>query len=67
MNIMEEAEAVRRERVRQLFQARPAVEHTETTVLLFYAELQEHHGELLPKGRGDAHKHLKADLSGLHK
>jgi hypothetical protein len=67
MNIMEEAEAVRRERVRQLFQARPAAEHTETTVLLFYGWLQQHHPELLPKRRGDVYKHLKVDLSGLYK
>ena len=66
MDKKKEAEAVRRARVRQLFEARP-VEHTETGVLLFYGWLTQHHPELLPKGRGDLYKRLKVDLGGLYK
>ena len=60
-------EIMRRARVRQLFEARPFVEQTETGVLFFYGWLHQHHPELLPKGPGDVYKHLKADLHGLYK
>jgi hypothetical protein len=66
MDKKEEAEAVRRARVRQLFEARP-IERTETGVLLFYGWLTQHHPELLPKRPGDVYKHLKEDLNGLYK
>jgi hypothetical protein len=60
-------EAVRRTRVRQLFEARPSSEHTETGVLLFYEWLQEHHPKLVPTEQGDAYQRLKMDLEGLYK
>jgi hypothetical protein len=62
-----EFEAVRLERVRQLFKARPFAEHTENGVLKFYGWLHRHYPELLPNERGDPYKHLKVDLSGLYK
>ena len=62
------SEAVRRERVRQLFEARFAEERTEIGVLLFYAWLEKHHSELLPEDKqDDSYQHLKADLEGLYK
>ena len=60
-------EAVRRVRVRQLFQARPFEQQTETAALLFYRWLEQHHPELLPRGQGDPYQHLKVDLEGLYK
>ena len=60
-------EAMRRTRVRQLFEARPSEEHTETGVLLFYRWLQQHHPELLPSGPADPYQQLKVDLRGLYK
>jgi hypothetical protein len=54
-------------RVRQLFEARPSEQRTETGVLLFYGWLEQHHPELLPTGQGDPYQHLKSDLSGLYK
>jgi len=61
-------DAVRRVRVRQLFQARPANEHTENGVLLFFGWLKQNHPALLPQGKqGDPYQHLKSDLQGLYK
>jgi len=61
------SEAVRRDRVRQLFEVRYAEERTETGVLLFYAWLEKYHRELLPQQkRGDAYQYLKVDLEGLY-
>jgi hypothetical protein len=60
-------EAVRQARVRQLFEARPASERTETGVLLFYGWLQQHHPKLVPTEHGDPYQNLKADLNGLYK
>jgi hypothetical protein len=62
-----EAEAVRRTRVRQLFEARPSEERTETGVLLFYRWLHQHYSELLPEEKGDQYEHLRVDLKGLYK
>ena len=62
-----DTEALRRARVRQLFQARPAEDYSETGVLLFYAWLEKYHPELLPNGQGDAYPHLKVDLHGLYR
>jgi hypothetical protein len=61
-----DSEAVRLARVRQLFEARPSEERTETGVLLFYGWLEKHHPELLPTGPGDPYQHLKVDLRGLY-
>jgi len=61
------SDAVRRERVRQLFEARHGEERTETGVLLFFAWLEKHHRELLPlEKQGDLYQHLKGDLEGLY-
>ena len=61
------SEAVRRDRVRQLFEVRYAEERTETGVLLFYAWLEKYHRELLPQQkRGDPYQYLKVDLEGLY-
>ncbi len=62
-----EFEAVRLARVRQLFEARPFGEHTETEILKFYGWLHQHYPELLPNKHGDPIQHLKVDLSGLYK
>ena len=62
-----EFEAVRLVRVRQLSEARPAEDRTETGVLPFYAWLQKRYPELLPTGPSDAYQHLRADLKGLYK
>ena len=62
-----DTEAVRRARVRQLFEALPLADHTENGVLKFHGWLHQHHPELLPKGRGDLYKRLKVDLGGLYK
>ena len=64
---MADTEALRKARVRQLFQARPAEDYSETGVLLFYAWLEKYHPELLPNGRGGAYPHLKVDLHGLYR
>ncbi len=61
-----ELEAVRRVRVRQLFLARP-FEQTETAALLFYRWLEQHHPELLPRGKVTRIQHLRVDLEGLYK
>jgi hypothetical protein len=61
------AEAVRRVRVRQLFEARPSEDLTENAVMRFHGWLYQHHPELLPRRRGDMYKNLKVDLSGLFK
>jgi hypothetical protein len=67
MNTKKDAEALRRARVRQLYEARPAEDRTENGVLLFFAWLQEHYPELLPQGKqGDPYQHLKVDLCGLY-
>jgi hypothetical protein len=50
-------EAVRRARVRQLFTARHPEKVTEDDVLLFFRWLQQHHPEILPKGKhGDPYQ-----------
>jgi hypothetical protein len=64
---LQSSDALRRLRVRQLFESRSAEEHTETGVLLFYAWLEEHYPHLLPSGPGDPYQHLKVDLVGLYK
>jgi hypothetical protein len=61
-----DTEALRRARVRQLWEAHPS-EHTEHNILVFHGWLRQHHPELLPKGQGDAFQSLKVDLSGLYK
>jgi len=71
---LKDIEEVRRVRVRQLFEARPSEERTETGVVLFYRWLQQSHPELLPTERvapwtepRDPYKQLKVDLKGLYK
>jgi hypothetical protein len=61
-----DSETVRIARVRQLWEARPSDERTETGVLIFYGWLEKHLPELLPSGPGDPYQHLKADLAGLY-
>jgi hypothetical protein len=62
-----DSEALRVARVRQLFGVRSPKERTENGVLLFFGWLQQHHPELLPKGKqGDPYQHLKSDLKGLY-
>jgi hypothetical protein len=60
-------EALRRMRVRQLWQAREPELRTEDHILIFHGWLEQHHPELLPRGQGDAYQALKVDLSGLYK
>jgi hypothetical protein len=67
VEIKKDSEAVRRERVRQLYETRPAHERTETGVLLFYAWLEKRYPHLLPPGPGDLSDRLKVDLNGLFK
>jgi hypothetical protein len=62
-----DAEAKRRTRVRQLYEARPSEDHTETGILPFFAWLDKHHPDLLPRGPGDLFEKLKGDLKGLYK
>ena len=62
------SETLRRERVRQLFQARLSEELTETGVLLFYWWLKKYHPELLPREKhDDPYQHLRVDLAGLYR
>jgi hypothetical protein len=51
-----DTEAVRRARVRQLFEALPLGDRTENAVMKFHGWLHQHHPELLPQGRGDLYK-----------
>jgi hypothetical protein len=67
VEINKNPEAVRRERVRQLYQTRPAHERTEAGVLLFYAWLEKRYPHLLPAGPGNLSNRLKVDLNGLFK
>lgn len=62
-----DAEAVRRARVRQLFEAQPFAEPTENVVLVFYQWLEKRYRHLLPTEIGDLYQLLKADLNGLYK
>lgn len=62
-----DAETNRRARVRQLFEARPSEEHTESGILPFFAWLDKNHRDLLPRGLGDPFEKLKADLKGLYR
>src|SRR6516164_6115162 len=60
------SEAVRRDRVRQLFEVRYAEERTETGVLLFYAWLEKYHRELLPQQkRGDPYQNIEPFRAGV--
>ena len=62
------SETLRRERLRQLFQARLSEELTETGVLLFYRWLKKYHPELLPPEKhDDPYQHLRVDLAGLYR
>ena len=63
-----ESEALRRSRVRQLFESLPCEKRTEAEVLLFYLRLQEQHTDLVPSVCGhDAYEQVKVDLTGLYK
>lgn len=62
-----DAEANRRARVRQLFEARPSSDHTESGILAFFAWLDKKYPDLLPRGPGDPFEKLKADLKGLYR
>jgi hypothetical protein len=60
-------EGVRRARVRQLFIARHPENATENDVFLSFGWLQQHHPNLLPKGKhGDPYQHLRVNLEGLY-
>ena len=60
-------EALRRSRVRQLFQDLPDDQRTEGGILVFYGWLHKNHPELLPAlHERDAYQQLKVDLSGLY-
>jgi hypothetical protein len=63
-----DTEAVRRARVRQLFESFQNSDRSETGVLKFYYWLQDQYPHLLPPAHvGDAYLQLKVDLSGLYK
>lgn len=57
-------EALRREIMRQLYEAWPSREHTESWIFLFYRWLANRYLELLPLGKGDPFERLK--LKGLY-
>ena len=60
-------EALRRARVRQLFQALPSEDRTEDGIMKFYGWLQLKHPELLPRTRYDPYQVvMKELLSALH-
>ena len=67
MDKKKEAEAMRRARVRQLFEAWPLGDRSENAVMKFHGWPHQHHPDLLPRGRGDLYKRLKVDLGGLCK
>jgi hypothetical protein len=56
------SEAVRKARVRQLWQVSPERNNSETGPLNFYKWLQEHNPDLLPPGQGDPYQRLRAEL-----
>jgi hypothetical protein len=58
----EKEEAIRKLRVRQLWEASSERNARETGPLNFSKWLEEHHPELLPPGRGDAYERLRAEL-----
>jgi len=60
----ERDEILRRQRVRQLFEARIA-HRSEAEVANFWGWLLQYHPELLPRKAGDQYLHLVADLKGL--
>lgn len=62
-----DAEANRWIRVRQLFEARPSEERTESGILFFFAWLDKNYPDLLPRGPGDKFDRLKTDLKGLYR
>ena len=59
-------EILRRQRVRQLFEARPSDHRSEGDVTIFWGWLFLHHPELLSRKAGDQYLHLMADLKGLY-
>jgi hypothetical protein len=62
-----DADAMRREQVRQLFVARGPVKRTANDVLNFYLWLRQCGPELLPRDkRDDAYQQLRSDLDGLY-
>jgi hypothetical protein len=68
MTPQKDIEALRRARVRQLFQALPSEARTEDGIMKFYGWLQLKHPELLPRTRnGDPYQFVMAELSGLYK
>jgi hypothetical protein len=63
-----DSEALRRARVRQLFETLQSTELTETGVLLFYRWLDKYHPELLVgKEQDDPYEHLRMELEGLYR
>ena len=58
-------DAMRRERVRELFLVRCPAKRTANDVLIFFLWLQRCSPDLLPK-RGAPYHHLKTDLDGLY-
>jgi hypothetical protein len=63
---LELLEAVRRDRVRQLFTAHHPKEATDDHVCLFFGWLQQHHQEMLPKA-SDPYLALRTELDGLYR
>jgi hypothetical protein len=58
----EDSEAVRKARVRQLWEASSERKNAETGPLNFYQWLTEHNPDLLPPGQGDPYQRLRAEL-----
>lgn len=62
-----DSEALRRERVRQLFVARCPVKRTANDVLNFFLWLKRCGPDLLPRDKeGDVYQQLKGDLDGIY-
>ena len=59
------SEAERVAQVRRLWQARESKQPTAIDGLIFYEWLEEHHPDLLNRGKGDPYQQLKVDLKGL--
>ncbi len=69
MTSKKDTEAIRRTRVRQLFQALPSKGRTEAGIMKFYGWLQVRHPQLFPRTRrdGEPYQVVMAELKGLYK
>ena len=59
------SEAERVAQVRRLWQEREPKQHTTADGSIFHEWLEEHHPDLLNRGKGDSYQQLKVDLKGL--